>query len=215
MRRIASWLPIVAAASLALLPAAARAQSQAGAVRASWTVTPILKATITPNYQSGFGPQGGNGSGLTPAAGAKAALQGGFVDFGTVVQGFQYLYKYAAQVAVNTNDAAGFTIFGEASTDFNGATTGSYAVANVLYWLPVSAANGPFSAATPFGRTAGTPTNGGQNIAYAGAPPPSAAITTSPIGGTVTQGYDFQLRVPGAIPIDSFSLYVVYTVVGN
>ncbi|MFN2459672.1 MAG: hypothetical protein ABR591_03120, partial [Candidatus Velthaea sp.] len=76
--------------------------------------------TVTPNYQAGFGPQGGSGSGSNPAVGASAHLGSGFVDFGNVVAGYAYIYKFAAQVSVTTNDNLGFNVYGEASTNLNG-----------------------------------------------------------------------------------------------
>lgn len=214
MRRIVSVLVLLSSLTfVATQPAGA---STSATVQAKWSIVPILTATITPNFQAGYGPTGGNGSGLTPVAGPLASLNGGYVDFGSVVAGYQYLYKYAALVSVSTNDTSGFTVYAEGSTDLNGSTSGTYPIANVLYWLPSSSSNTAFSAATSFEKTMGTPTNGGKNINYGGAaPPPSAIVWNSPAGGSLARGFDYQLRLPGAIPIDTFNLYVVYTVIGN
>jgi hypothetical protein len=214
MRRIVSVLVLFA--SLTFVATRPVHASTGGATQENWSVVPILTATITPNFQSGYGPTGGQGTGITPAVGPLASLNGGYVDFGTVVAGYQYLYRYAALVSVTTNDTSGFKVYAEGSTDLNGSTTGTYAISNVLYWLPSSSSNSPFSAATSFQKTMGTPTNGGQNINYGGvAPPASAIVWNSPSGGSLARGYDYQIRLPGTIPIDKFNVYVVYTVIGN
>lgn len=214
MRRIVSVFVLLSSLTfVATRPAHA---STSGATQANWSIAPILTAAITPNFQSGYGPTGGQGSGLTPAAGPLASLNGGYVDFGSVVAGYQYLYRYAALVSVSTNDTSGFTVYAEGSTDLNGSTSGTYPISNVLYWLPSSASNTSFSAATSFQKTMATATNGGQNINYGGvAPPASAIVWNSPSGGSLARGYDYELRLPGSIPIDTFNLYVVYTVIGN
>jgi hypothetical protein len=31
----------------------------------------------------------------------------------------------------------------------------------------------------------------------------------------VTQGFDYQLRLPGSLPASQFNVYIVYTVIGN
>jgi hypothetical protein len=192
----------------------ARAESNA-AVKMNWKVVPLITATIKPNYSSGFGPSGGNGSGVTPAVGSTATLGGGNVDFGQIVAGFEYLYKFAAQISVTTNDSSGFNIYGEASSNFNGASTGSFSLAGVLFYLPDATGNSAFSPGTAFGVTASPVSNNGKTITYSGAPPLSALVFSSPAGGTVSEGYDYQLRLPATMPTDTFSVVVVYTVIGN
>ena len=174
---------------------------------------------ITPNYQSGYGPSGGLGSNQTVAVGSGASLDGGFVDFGNVVAGYQYLYKYAAQVAVNTNDSSGFTVYAEGSTNFNAATTGVTAIpiGTTLFWMVSSTSNTSTSAATPFEDTTatvgGTPV--GTAITYAGSPPASAVVWSSASGGNVTRGYDYELQLPGSAGTSEFSAYIVYTAIAN
>lgn len=211
MRRIVSLLTVL----LVSVGFAAPAFAGTGAVQAKWNVAVLLSASVVPNYTTGYGPTGGSGSGSTPAVGPLASPGAGWVDFGTVVAGYSYLYKYAAQVNVNTNDSNGFSVYAEGSTDLNGNTTGAYPISSVLYWLVSSSANSPFSASTAFQKTAGTPYNANQNITYAGTPPASALVWASPSGGTVSRGFDYQIRLPGSIPIDKFNVYVVYTVVAN
>lgn len=193
-----------------------------GSVQLKWHTTPIITLAITPNYQSGYGPQGGAGSGSTPAPGTGATLGAGVVDFGTqVVQGYAYLYKYAVQAAVLTNDGSGFTLYAEGATDIQDNTAGGTIPLDVtLYWLKSATANTPFSSATPFQPTT-SPTCGVGCINYAGAPPPSAVVWqygSSTIGqpsNTVNQGFDYQLRLYNSPPADNFSVYIVYTAVGN
>ncbi|GAC1535972.1 MAG: hypothetical protein NVS2B17_06900 [Candidatus Velthaea sp.] len=209
---------LVLLALLAIVASGMPASAQStGAVKMNWKVSTLIASTMTPNYQTGFGPQGGGGSGSTPAAGPSAALGSGYVDFGNVIAGYNYIYKYAAQVAVTTNDTSGFKVYGEGSTNLNGATTGSYPISSILLWLISSSANSPFSPGTSFQATTFPATNGGMNINYGTSTPPATALiwSNSTAGTNVSQGYDYQLRLPSSIPIDSFSVYVVYTVIGN
>lgn len=195
-----------------------------GSVKLQWKIVPIVNLTITPNYQSGFGPQGGSGSGSTPAPGAGASLNGGVVDFGNqVVQGYAYLYKYAVKAAVQTNDDNGFTLYAEGMSDIQDTTNpGSTIPLNqTLFWLPSSTANTPFTGATAFQPTSSA-TCGVACINYgASTPPAHAAVwtyptsTTSQPGNAATQGFDYELRLYNSPPADSFNVYIVYTAVGN
>jgi hypothetical protein len=194
-----------------------------GSTKLQWKVTPTITLALTPNYQTGYGPQGGAGSGSTPAPGGGAALDGGVVDFGNqVVQGYAYLYKYALQASVRTNDANGFTLYAEGSSDIvDGVTGGTIALNQTLYWLKSSSSNSPFSAATPFQKTSAS-TCGTGCINYGGADPPATASvwsygssTMGQPGNAVAQGFDYQLRLYNSPATDNFSVYIVYTAVGN
>lgn len=217
-------LTLAAAALLltAATPAFASAASL-GSAQLKYKINPTVRAQVIPNYASGFGPIGGLGSGSTPAAGAGAVLGGGTVDFGNVVVGYQYLYKYAAQVNVQTNDAAGFIVYGEGATDLNGSNPvpapATFPLAQTLFWLVSSASNSPFSPAHTFNRTGGVAIAGGSGgIDYSGtggSPPPLATIWSNASSGNVSQGYDYQLRLSGTIPASQFNVYIVYTVIGN
>lgn len=207
---------------LAAAPAIAAATGTQGSAQINYKILPSVKAQVVPNYQSGFGPQGGLGSGSTPAAGPSAVLDGGTVDFGNVVVGYEYLYKYAAQVSVQTNDAAGFVVYAEGATDLNGSnpvpSPATFALQSTLFWLVSNAANTAFSPATSFNKTSGAPigANGAGGINYGGgAPSSSSVIWTNPSSGSVSQGYDYELRLSGAMPISQFNVYIVYTVIGN
>lgn len=215
-----------AAAALVLTTATAGnafATPSVGSAQIKYKINPTVRAQVIPNYASGFGPIGGLGSGSTPAVGAGAVLGGGTVDFGNVVVGYQYLYKYAAQVNVQTNDAAGFIVYAEGATDLNGSNPvpapATFPLAQTLFWLVSSGTNSAFSPAHTFNRTSGAPLAGGANgIDYSGtggAPPPMATIWSNATSGNVTQGYDYQLRLSGVIPASQFNVYIVYTVIGN
>ncbi len=220
MRRLTA-----AAAALLLTATTAGIASAAslGSAQIKYKINPTVRAQVIPNYLAGFGPIGGLGSGQTPAAGAGAVLGGGTVDFGNVVVGYQYLYKYAAQVNVQTNDAAGFIVYGEGATDLNGSNPvpapATFPLAQTLFWLVSAGTNSPFSPAHTFNRTSGAAIAGGSGgIDYSGvggAPPPLAMIWSNATSGNSSQGYDYQLRLSGAIPTSQFNVYIVYTVIGN
>jgi len=223
MRTIARAL---AAAFLmtALAPAAALAAGPTvyGAAVMNYKILPSVHAQVVPNYASGFGPQGGAGSGSNPAPGAGAVLDGGTVDFGNVVVGYQYLYKYAAQVSVQTNDPAGFSVYAEGATDLNGSnpvpSPSTFPIFHTLYWLQSKSTNSPYTPAASFVKTAGNPIAGGAlGIDYSGVggKPSGSVVWTSPTSGNVTQGYDYQLRLPGTVPASQFNVYIVYTVIAN
>lgn len=215
----------IAAALLAGVDDRALAQNIGGygSVKLVWKTLPLIQLTITPNYQSGFGPQGGAGSGSTPAPGPGAVLNGGVVDFGNqVVQGYAYLYKYAAQAAVKSTDASGFTVYAEGSSQINDTTAGGTVPLNqILFWLPSNASNGPFSNATAFNASTSPAGCGGTCINYAGSPPLTSSVWSYPAstmaqpGSIVSQGWDYQLRLYNSPNPDSFQVYIVYTAVGN
>ena len=210
----------LAAALVLALTAAPAAAATTSSARLSYNVLPYVNAKVVPNYASGFGvtSNSGFGSGTTPATGSSAVSDGGQVDFGNVVQGYNYLYKSAAQVTVTTNDVAGFIVYAEGATDLNQASpVSTYPIFQTLFWLISSSANTPFSNATSFNKTSGTPlgTNGSLGIQYTGAPPTSSEVLTSGTSGTVTQGYDYLLKLSETIPVSQFNVYIVYTVIGN
>jgi hypothetical protein len=194
--------------------APATAADAPAALRVNWKIIPLIGATVRPNFQAGFGPIGGAGSGQTPEVGSSAKLNGGTVDFGKLVAGFEYLYKYAAQVSVSVNDTSGCTVYAEASSNLTGGAQ-PFPLAGVLFYLPTSTSNSPFSPSKSFSVTTARAESGGANIAYAGAPPSSAMISSSSTGEAINQGYDFQLRLPDNIPPGTLHVTIVYTVIEN
>jgi hypothetical protein len=220
-------LPFLIFVAVALFSTIAKSADadQYGSVQIQFKTLPLITLSVTPNYQSGYGPQGGVGSGSTPAPGSNASLGGGDVDFGNqVVQGYAYLYKYAVKATVMTNDSSGFNVYAEGGTDINDLSAGGTVPLNqTLYWLDSSSSNTPFSAATPFSPTSSPVGCGGTCINYAGSPPASAAVWNYPTetigqpGNTVSQGFDYQLRLYNtpATSTDSYTVYIIYTAVGN
>jgi hypothetical protein len=197
-----------------------------GSAQLKYKILPTVKAQVIPNYQAGFGidkATSGLGSGQPPATGPNASLQGGTVDFGNVVVGFNYLYRFAAQVNVQTNDTSGFVVYGEGATDLNGSnpipSPSSFPIFQTLFWLNASSTNSAFSPATSFNKTLGSPIAGGLGgIDYSGTggtPSSQSVVWSSASAGSLSQGYDYELRVPGSLPTSQFNVYIVYTVIGN
>jgi hypothetical protein len=227
MERIVIVRTLAAAAAALLLttaPAFAAGTPSTGSAQLKYKVLATVKAQVIPNYMSGFGPSGGSGSGLTPAPGPAAVLNGGTVDFGNVVVGYYYLYKYAAQINVQTNDSAGFVVYAEGATDLNGSnpvpTPATFPLSQTLFWLVNSTGNTPYSSASSFNRTGGMPigVNGANGIDYSGTggvPSAGSDVWSSATSGSLSRGFDYQLRLSGATPISQFDVYIVYTVVGN
>ena len=194
-------------------------------VNVTWRPPPIVHFTLVPNYASGYGSVIATfGTQPTPTSGPGASLQGGTVDFGTTLAGDTYLYKYAAELEVTTNDNNGFLIYGEAATVLMNNTTGLPAPSgNWLYYLPSTASgdtNTGFTPGVPFLQTSGTV---GGNTSDS-APPPGATITYTSYPSAIAQSaaangnfyYDYQFKVPPTITTGgNFYMWIVYTVVGQ
>jgi hypothetical protein len=198
------------------------AQATSGSTKATWQISQTVGMVIVPNYATGYGPIGGTGSGTTAAVGSSASLGGGYVDFGTVVVGYSYLYKNAAQVQVQTNDPNGFSVYAEGSTDFSDGAGHTLPIDNSLYWLQSSSSNGPFTPATSFHLTSATVGGGGTTLTYSGTPTANALMWNFPTStsgqpsATASKGFDYQLRLPSSAPAAyTMTLYVVYTVTPN
>lgn len=209
----------LAAAAFGAAGGSARAQTAANAT-VKWYGTAIVKLTLTPNYAAGFGSVKAV-FGAQPAAahGPDAVLGGGAVDFGSVLGGAQYLYKYAAHLSVFTNSPTGFNVFGEGAADFvNQTDSSSQSIAQTLYYAkstsgsPADTNNG-FSPALPFYRSAGSVTGGGfataPTITYAAYPAPIASSTAA----TGDFYYDYELKVPALASTGDYFVWIVYTVV--
>jgi hypothetical protein len=193
-----------------------------GSTKLNWKTLTVLSSHVVPNYATGYGPVAPIGA-PTPTPGTLSSPGAGYVDFGGVVSGYNYLYRDAAQIHVTSNDASGFTVYAEGATDFvNGAST--MPIAGTLFWLLTNAANTPYSPATSFEKTTFPVTGTGATtgINYGGSAPPATATVWS-YGSTtigqpsneVVQGYDYELRLPSTAPNAAMSLYVVYTVTAN
>jgi len=212
---VALWMGVwFALASLA--PAWAQSTTN-GSTTVKWYANTIVKFNLTPNYADGYGTiKATFGTPGAPAPGPNALFQAGSVDFGTVMQGNDYLYRYAAHVNVTTN-APGFVVYAEGSADFTGtgANTGNtLAIGQTIYWLPSTPGGGDgntgFSPSTPFHKTTQPgATYNNPTITYGAYPAP--AVTSS--SGSADYYYDYQLKLPSSASLGTYYVYVVYTVV--
>lgn len=216
--RIGSCAIAVLAAVAALLPSPAR--SATGSATVQWYAQAVVDMTLTPNYASGYGTvKAVFGTQPAPAPGPGACLQGCAVDFGNVLAGMNYLYKYATHLNVVTNDPNGFRVYGEGAADFTNTSDGSSTLLNqTLYYLPSAAtgdSNTGYSPAYPFARTAaavsGNSFSTEPTIAYGSYPPPIATVLTN----SSDLYYDFQLKVPATATAGQYYVWVVYTVVAQ
>lgn len=203
-----------------LFATADHSRAQTATVNANWSTAPVVRLTLTPNYATGYGSVAATfGTQSTPVAGPGACFQGCAVDFGSVMSGSDYLYKYAAHLKVTTNDANGFTLYGEGAADFTNTADNSTTVLNqTLYYLPSVASgdtNTGFSASLPFYRTSamvsGNSFSTAPTITYGTYPAPMANTSTS----SSDLYYDYQLKVPGTATAGQYYVWIVYTVVAK
>jgi hypothetical protein len=207
------------AAALALANPHASAQTTTtGTVKVKWQTQALVRVTLTPNYAAGFGQiPAVIGTQPAPTHGPDASLDGGSVDFGNVLAGKNYIYKYATHLNVTSNSATGLNVYGEGAADFfNTSDSSTVPLSQSVYWLNSAAsgdANTGFSPGTPFQKTSGAVTGGGQfsppTISYVTYPAP---ISTSPLANADFY-YDYQLKVPAAATAGLYYVWIVYTVV--
>ncbi len=206
----------VVVALMALLPVAVLASTASTVV--TWRTNAIVKLSLTPNYNSGFGAVPAViGTQPAPTHGPNAVLDGGSVDFGNIEAGKTYLYKYAVELNVTTNSSTGFNLYGEGSADFYNLTDGSsLPISQTVYYVPSTASsdsNTGYSAGAPFMKTSGTVTGGSYST------PPSIAYTTYPspiaqsLAATGTYYYDYEVNVPNSATNGHYYVWIVYTVV--
>ncbi len=213
---------IFAALALVVVLSPAGAATATGKVNVEWHALPIIHFTLTPNYYTGYGSVLATfGTQPAPTHGPGATGVGlGTVDFGTTLSGDTYLYKYAAQLTITTNDSNGFFVYGEAATAITNNTDMTTYPAQALYYLSSGAtsdSNTGFTPGLPFAQTGGVVSGGGDNV---GTP---ATITYSsypnPVAQTNTANgnfyYDYQFKVPGTATGGNYYVWIVYTVVGQ
>lgn len=215
-----TWFGIAIFVGLLVGVADRSAAQTTASVNTNWNATPVVKFALTPNYTSGYGPvKAVFGTQPTPSPGAGACLQGCALDFGTVISGFDYLYKYAAHLNIITNDGNGVNVYGEGAADFYNQTDAtSQSLSTTLYYLPSVVSgdtNTGFSASQPFYKTSAVVSGGGSfatapSITYATYPSPMAATSSA---ATSDLYYDYQLKVPGAATTGAYYVWIVYTVV--
>ena len=209
---VALWMAVAFAAA-----SFAPAMATNGSTTVKWFANKIVKFNLTPNYAAGFGTiKATFGTPGAPTPGPNAFLNGGSVDFGTVMTGTDYLYRYAAHVNVQTN-APGFNVYAEGSADFTGtgANAGnSLPIGQTIYYLNSTSGGGDpntgFSASTPFQKTTqpGAAYNN-PTIVYGAYPAPSVVSAT----GSADYYFDYQLKIPSNASLGAYYVYVVYTVV--
>ena len=207
----------------ALILAPLRAPAVGAPITVHWNASALIRVTLTQNYYAGFGAVLAKfGPQPTPTHGPDALGVGlGAVDFGSVLAGDSYLYKYAAHLNVASNDTSGVNVYGEGAADFfNTADSTTVPISQTLYYL--NSTNGSsadpntgFSPGFPFQKTSGAVTGNGQFTT------PSIAYTTfpGPIATSATENsdfyYDYQLKVPATATTGLYYVWVVYTVVGR
>ena len=211
---VAVWFGI-AFAFASLVPA--QAQTYNGSVSVKWYAAKIVRFNLTPNYAIGFGTVKATfGTQPAPSPGPNAVFQGGSVDFGTVMQGNDYLYRYAAHVNVTTN-APGFVVYAEGTADFTG--TGANAgntlpIGQTIYWLNSTSGgsdpNNGFSPSTPFQKTS-MPGSSYNNPTINYTTYPSPAYTSA--AGNADLYFDYELKLPSNASLGAYYVYIAYTVV--
>jgi len=215
---------IFAAVAMAAVLSPAGAVTESGSVTVHWDQLPIINFTLTPNYATGYGSVLATfGTQPTPTHGPGATAVGsGTVDFGTTLAGDTYLYKYAAELVVTTNDSNGFYVYGEAAAALTNNTDNSvYSVANSVFYLTSSAsgdANTGYTPGLPFMQTGGSVSQGAPadsisnppTITYSAYPAPIAVSSSA----NNTYYYDYQFKVPGNATNGNYYVWIVYTVVG-
>lgn len=211
---------LVAVALLAL--GTVRADATTGTVNVNWYVAGVVRFSLTPNYNTGFGPVLATfGTQPTPPpAGGNRCLQGCAVDFGTVEQGSSYLYKYAAHLHVVTNDNNGFNVYGEGAADFTDGAGNTMPISQSLYYLSSGAASDPNTGFSP--GIAFNVTSGGVNP---GTPDPTTAPTItyatypapmfSSLSAVNDYYQDYELKVPFTAAAVNYYAWIVYTVVAQ
>lgn len=223
MRPKGSWglaALLLAAAVTLFQPHAFASTSATGTMTAKWNTQALVKLTLTPNYASGFGQIPATiGTQPAPTHGPDATLGGGSVDFGHILAGQSYIYRYATHLNVTSNSVTGLYVYGEGAANFfNTADSTTQSLSQTVYWLKSVASgdtNTGFSPATPFQLTGGMVTNNGQfttpSIAYTTYPTP---ISQSSLANTDFY-YDYQLKVPVTATSGLYYVWIVYTVVSQ
>ncbi|MDQ2864867.1 MAG: hypothetical protein M3R51_01440 [Candidatus Eremiobacteraeota bacterium] len=198
---------------ISLVPAVAFA---AGSATIQWHGQMLVSVSVTPNYATGYGAIlskfGGGAQMPVSGPGAPAA-----VDFGSVLAGDSYLYKFAAHVKVSTNDPGGFNLYGEGTADFIAVTSGGNApLSSTLFYVNSVAGgtdtnNGFNAPAYPFSKTSGAVTGGSPpSINYGGSYPNPIAASNTPLADFYE---DYLLKTPATAVSSSYAIWVVYTVV--
>lgn len=195
-------------------------------VQVKWNAQSLVSMSLTPNYFTGFGQVKATfGTQPTPTFGPDAGpgVGQGDVDFGDVLAGVTYIYKYAAHLNVSTNDPSGFKLYGEGAAAFYNTTDGtSLPLATTLFYA-VSTSGSPadtntgYTPGQPFQQTTGIVSPAQPNplstpsINYGGSYP-SVPVATS-ASSVKDFYYDYILKVPATATNGLYFVWIVYTVV--
>lgn len=197
-------------------------------ITVKWDTQSLVSIKLFVNYAAGYGQVPAViGTQPAPTHGPNAACSNATptascsVDFGNVVTGKNYLYKYAVHLNVVSTSQTGVDVYGEGAADFlNSTDSTSIPISAAVYWLNSTSGapadpNTGFSAATPFLHTGGMVTNNGQftipSIAYTTYPAPISQASTA----NSDFYYDYQLKIPVTATSGLYYVWVVYTVVGK
>lgn len=216
-RRLIGGLLAIAMGFATLSPASATVAT--GSANFKWSATSIVRLTLTPNYSAGYGSiPAVFGTQPAPTHGVDAPSVGsGAVDFGSVLAGNSYIYRYAVHLNVFTNSSTGFNLYGEGAADFfNQSDSSTTPVSQSVFYVHSTAtgdANTGFTPGLPFQKTVAPVTGGGfptaPTIAYGGYPSPVASSASS----AADLYYDYELKVPPTATGGSYFVWIVYTVV--
>ena len=224
IRQILGYVGVAFAAiafAAALAPAGASTTSPA---QVKWNTQVVVTMSLTPNYALGFGQvKAVFGTQPAPTHGPNAGpgTGQGDVDFGNVLSGTDYIYKYAAHLNVTTNDPSGFQVYGEGAADFYNQTDASTTpISSTIFYAsstsgsPADTNNG-FTPGLPFEKTSGTVTGGSYGVAptinYGGSYPSTPVATH--VSATGDFYWDYLLKVPSTATGGKYFVWIVYTVV--
>ncbi len=219
---------LIAAVAIAAAFAPSGVRAASGNVTVKWQTQYLVSMSLTPNYYTGFGQvKAVFGTQPAPTHGPNAgpAVGQGDVDFGNLLAGITYIYKYATHLNVTTNDPSGFKVYGEGAAAFYNQTDSSSLPLNTtLFWLNSTSgspadSNTGFTPGQPFEQTGGVVAPAQPNY---GTPPtinygvtyPSIPVATS-ITPTKDLYYDYVLKVPPTATQGQYFVWIVYTVVPN
>lgn len=216
------WILGMAALVVALFLAGPQAGAQAtGTVNVKWNTQALVKVSLTPNYASGFGQIVATiGTQPAPTHGPDAVSGGGSVDFGNVLAGKNYVYKFATHLNVTSNSTAGLEVYGQGAADFyNTFDMTTVPLSQAVYWLNSTSGSGDsntgFSPGTPFQAATSGVSNNGQFTT----PSISYGVYPAPISSSAAANadfyYDYQLKVPATATSGLYYVWIVYTVVAG
>ncbi len=218
MPRLLAALSAIAMVIATLTSASATVAS--APINVKWQATSIVRLTLTPNYNAGYGSiPAVFGAQPAPTHGADApAVGSGAIDFGTLLAGDTYIYRYAVHLNVFTNSSTGFNLYGEGAADFfNQTDSTSTPISQTVFYVHSAAtgdANTGFTPGLPFQKTTAAVAGGGSfatppTITYGSYPAPVASSGLS----TADFYYDYQMHVPPTATSGAYFVWIVYTVV--